>query len=100
MLRTAISSKLRNHSIGAVRSLQQSHSNAPIISRSLPLVNIYDLNSHRYFSGLNGKSHNGIDTSKFTHEVKINMPDIEDGLHLKGKRVYCVLCSYVTSFEP
>lgn len=93
MFRTAVS-KQRNHSNWAVRFLSQSHSNTPIISKSLPLLGFHDLNSHRYLSGgLNGHGHNGLDARKFTHEVKIIMPDIEDGLHLKGKLLHCALHS-------
>lgn len=39
---------------------------------------------HRCFSELNGKGLDVIDKSKFTHEVKVIMPDVGEGADVKG----------------
>ncbi|KAL7511969.1 hypothetical protein ACHAXN_008926 [Cyclotella atomus] len=44
-----------------------------------------ELEHHRYFSGLNGDGKNGVEASKFTHEVKVIMPDVAEGADMKGK---------------
>ncbi|KAL7485212.1 hypothetical protein ACHAW6_010806, partial [Cyclotella cf. meneghiniana] len=54
------------------------------LSKRLPFAGYALLGVHRYFSKLNGKSNEVIDRSKFTHEVKICMPDLGEGEDVKG----------------
>lgn len=57
------------------------------LSKRLPFAGYALLGVHRYFSKLNGKSNEVIDRSKFTHEVKICMPDLGEGEDVKGERL-------------
>lgn len=62
-----------------VRTVQKS---PPSPSGQFSLVRT-GLEHHRYFSGLNGQ--NGVvDVRKFTHEVKVIMPDVGEGADVKG----------------
>ncbi|KAL7516937.1 hypothetical protein ACHAWX_001905 [Stephanocyclus meneghinianus] len=58
------------------------------LSKRLPFAGYALLGVHRYFSKLNGKSNEVIDRSKFTHEVKICMPDLGEGEDVKVLRTY------------
>lgn len=78
MIRHAIS-QLRKPIHGVrLGSLQRSDTNT---RAQLPLLRLFECRS---FAGLNGKEQNGLDTkngvdvSKFTHEVKVVMPELPD----------------------
>jgi hypothetical protein len=63
--------------------------NLPSHPKQLPFAGYTVLEVHRNFSKLNGKGNDVIDHSKFTHEVKICMPDLGEGEDIKGKRSCC-----------
>eukprot|EP00804_Cyclotella_cryptica_P018398 CCRYP_020367-RB/>CCRYP_020367-RB protein AED:0.37 eAED:0.37 QI:150/0.88/0.8/1/0.11/0.1/10/1838/176 len=83
-------SQLRTGSgAGLIRSLRlncaSSHPSILLpLSKQLPFAGNAVLEIHRYFGKLNDKKDDVIDRSKFTHEVKIYMPDVGEGEDVKG----------------
>ena len=82
MIRTATSSRLLNRGNFILRGSMQQSDHAPALAIILKQRYL------RYFSGLNGEGHKGVDVKKFTKEVKVIMPDVtqdyEDYGVLKG----------------
>lgn len=87
-------SQLKNLSDGFLfRSIQQRQSAHPamfkVMSSKSPVY-------QRCFSILNGEGGNGLDRSKFTHEVKVIMPNVSEDEDAKGEILCIVVIHAVT----